>query len=127
MSLNRRYRIYPVVFIAATVLTLNLKGGIFMKPIYITVLPEETGRHIRELMDDKNLKVRDIQVACGFEQPQAIYKWLSGKSLPSLDNMAILARVLCTTIDSILVIGGDADFFSEYLYHKKTVAKIIFI
>ena len=98
-----------------------------MKPIYITVLPEETGRHIRELMDDKNLKVRDIQVACGFEQPQAIYKWLSGKSLPSLDNMAILARVLCTTIDSILVIGGDADFFSEYLYHKKTVAKIIFI
>jgi len=82
-----------------------------MRPVYITVLQEETGKRIKALMDDRRLNVRDIQTACGFEQPQAVYKWLSGKSLPSIENMVILSVVLGTPIDSILVRSGDASFF----------------
>ena len=48
------------------------------------------------------------QVAFGFENPQAIYKWISGKSLPSIDNFIILSRLLHTTIEDILVIDGDS-------------------
>lgn len=44
----------------------------------------------------------------GFETPQAVYKWLSGKSLPSLDNFVILSRLLNTSIEDILVIDGDS-------------------
>ncbi|MBQ6788331.1 MAG: helix-turn-helix transcriptional regulator [Lachnospiraceae bacterium] len=51
--------------------------------------------------------VKDVQSAMGFENPQAIYKWISGRSLPSLDNFVILNRLLHTSIENILVIGGD--------------------
>lgn len=50
---------------------------------------------------------RDIQGAFGFENPQAIYKWISGKSLPSLDNFIILSRILHTSIENILVTSED--------------------
>ena len=50
---------------------------------------------------------REIQGAFGVENPQAIYKWIAGKSLPSLDNFIILSRLLHTSIENILVIDGD--------------------
>ncbi len=50
--------------------------------------------------------MRDIQNAMGFENPQAVYKWISGKCLPSLDNFLILSRLLNTSIEDILVIDG---------------------
>ena len=36
---------------------------------------------------EQGLTVRDVQVFFGFEEPQAIYKWQSGKSLPTVDNL----------------------------------------
>ena len=36
-----------------------------------------------------------------------VYKWISGGSLPSLDNFVILSRLLHTSIEDILVIDGD--------------------
>ena len=52
-------------------------------------------------------RFRDVQGAMGFENPQAIYKWISGKSLPSLDNFLILSRLLHASIEDILVVDGD--------------------
>jgi hypothetical protein len=54
--------------------------------------------------------VKDIQCAMGFENPQAIYKWISGKALPSLDNILILSKLLHTNIENILVVDGDVAF-----------------
>ena len=51
--------------------------------------------------------LQDVQNAMGFENPQAIYKWLSGRSLTSLDNFVILSRLLHTSMEDILVIDGD--------------------
>ena len=59
-------------------------------------------------MQDHGYKVKDIQGAMGFETPQVVYKWLSGKSLPSLENFVILSRLLNTSIEDILVIDGDS-------------------
>ena len=39
----------------------------------------------------------------GFEEPQAIYKWQKGKSLPTVDNLYALAALLQVTVDDILV------------------------
>lgn len=79
-----------------------------MKPMYLSILQEETGKRIQQLLSDRGFTVKDVQSAMGFENPQAIYKWLAGKTLPSLDNIVILSRLLHTDIDSILVINGDA-------------------
>lgn len=78
-----------------------------MGPIYASVKAKETGGRIKTLLEKNGYTVKDIQNAMGFENPQAVYKWLSGKSLPSVDNLVILSIVLHTSIDNILVIDGD--------------------
>lgn len=84
-----------------------------MKPIYLSIQQKATGERIRELLLNRGYTVKDIQEVMGFENPQAIYKWLSGKSLPSLDNLLILSKVLHTSIEDILVIDGDITILRE--------------
>ena len=81
-----------------------------MEPIYVMIDSAETGTHIRNLMDERGLSVRDVQEACGFVGPQSVYNWLSGKKLPRLDNMIILSKLLETPIDNILVTNEDVVF-----------------
>lgn len=57
-----------------------------MEPVYLSIQPAETGKQIKRLLLENGYTIREIQGAFGFENPQAIYKWISGKSLPSLDN-----------------------------------------
>ena len=84
-----------------------------VKPIYLSIQQEATGNRIRELLLNNGYTVKDIQEVMGFENPQAVYKWLSGKSLPSLDNLLILSKVLHTSIEDILVIDGDIAILME--------------
>ena len=84
-----------------------------VKPIYLSIQQEATGNRIRELLLNNGYTVKDIQEVMGFENPQAVYKWLSGKSLPSLDNLLILSKVLHTSIEDILVIDGDITILRE--------------
>lgn len=60
-----------------------------------------------EADDEERLHRQRCPGAMGFENPQAIYKWISGKSLPSLDNFLILSRLLHASIEDILVVDGD--------------------
>lgn len=86
-----------------------------MEPMYLSIQPVETGKRIKQLLSEQNYTIREIQGAFGFENPQAIYKWIAGKSLPSLDNFIILSRLLHTSIENILVIDGDIPRFrSKY-------------
>ena len=86
-----------------------------MEPIYLSIQQKETGSRIKSLLRESGYTVRDIQNAMGFENPQAVYKWISGKCLPSLDNFLILSRLLNTSIEDILVIDGDIPRFrSKY-------------
>lgn len=62
-----------------------------------------TGEKIRKLRKDKSISVREIQNALGLTNPQAVYKWQNGKSLPKIDNLVILASMLDATIDEIIV------------------------
>ncbi len=63
-----------------------------------------TGANIRALIRSKGLRVTDVQHICGFNTPQAIFKWMRGDALPSIDNLVILAHVLEVTVDEILVL-----------------------
>ena len=82
-----------------------------MEPMYLSIQPKKTGERIRKLLLEQGYTIREIQGAFGFENPQAIYKWLSGKSLPSIDNFIILSRLLHTSIEDILVIDGDISYY----------------
>ena len=62
-----------------------------------------TGCNITALRKSKGLSVRQLMGIFGFNTPQAIYKWESGKCLPTIDNLVILASALGVTINDILV------------------------
>ena len=83
------------------------KRRAIMEPVYLSIQQKETRKRIKELLHHNGYTVKDIQEIMGFENPQAVYKWISGKSLPSLDNFLILSKVLHTNIEDILVVDGD--------------------
>lgn len=101
-----------------------------MQPMYVSIQQKETGNRIKSLLKQNGYTVKDIQGAMGFENPQAVYKWLSGRSLPSIDNFIILSRLLHTSIEDILVIDGDiVRLWSCYLifYENQPFFKKIFL
>lgn len=69
-----------------------------------TINVEETGMQIDMLIHESEYSVRDIYEELGFETPQAVYKWMQGKTLPKLDNLVALAAILNVSIDDILVV-----------------------
>ena len=72
------------------------------KPFRV-VDPVATGANIVRLRKERGLTVRDIQAYFGFEEPQAIYKWQRGQSLPTVDNLYALGALLEVPLDEILV------------------------
>ena len=63
----------------------------------------ETGRRLRKLMNWHGVTVREVQEEMELESPQAIYKWLNGRALPSLENLLILGRLLNVSMEDMLV------------------------
>ena len=68
---------------------------------YIDVIA--TGININDLRMSAGLSVKDIQSVFGFSTPQAVYKWIRGDSIPSVDNLVVLAKVLSVTINDIII------------------------
>lgn len=62
-----------------------------------------TGRNIQRLWELNGLTVADLQAYFGFEAPQAIYRWQSGKTIPSTDNLLALGYLLDVPMEKILV------------------------
>lgn len=83
-----------------------------------------TARRINSLRLERGMSVKDIQAVFGFSTPQAVYKWIHGTALPTLDNMVILSALLEVPVNEILVVtrpsysmkgGGDDGDENEFL------------
>ena len=62
-----------------------------------------TGIKITRMRENAGLTVKDMQEVFGFSTPQAIYKWQRGATLPSVDNLAVLAAIFGVTVDDIRI------------------------
>ena len=99
--------------------------------------PVATGTNIIRLRQERGLSVRDLQMFFGFEEPQAIYKWQRGQSLPSVDNLYALGALLNVTLDEILVPAGSklnivtngqqADTCCSPLYIERLLSSIFYM
>lgn len=69
-----------------------------------TIDIQQTGANIKTLRKAAGIKVKDMADALGVTQ-QAVAKWQAGAALPTIDNLVILAAMLDTKIDDILVIA----------------------
>ena len=91
-----------------------------MQPVFMSIDCEETGMRIKKLIRENGYSVKDIQEAMGFENPQAVYKWLRGESLPSIDNLLILGKILNTKLENILAInGGDVVILRHIILNRR--------
>lgn len=75
--------------------------------------PVETGKNITRLRLERGFTVKDLQQYFGFEEPQAIYKWQRGKSLPSVDNLYALSVLLGVPMNEILISHPNTASFEQ--------------
>lgn len=68
-----------------------------------TVDVKGTGARIDALRKKAGMSVKDIQNTLGLSSSQAVYKWLTGRCLPTIDNLVILSAVWNVKIDDIIV------------------------
>ena len=68
-----------------------------------TIDAEATARRIDTRRLENNLTVRDLQNVFGFSSPQAVYGWIRARSVPSIDNLVVLASILNTTMDDLVI------------------------
>ena len=68
----------------------------------------KTGQNITRLRQQAGLSVKDLQDIFGFATPQAIYKWQQGATIPTVDNLVVLASVFHVHVDDILVLETES-------------------
>ena len=88
--------INQVVLIDYTIIIL---GGDSMFP---TINNKETGVNLRRIMDMRGVKPKDIQEYLGFGCVQSVYRWLDGVSMPTVDNLYAISKMLQVPMDSIV-------------------------
>ena len=80
--------------------------------VQVTIDIEKTGEQLKIITKEKGYEVRDLVALTGYSS-QAVYKWFNGKSLPSIDTLVVLSKVLNMEINELLVIDGEFDFFGK--------------
>lgn len=119
MLLAVRVYLNQVKGMKQTIIDKHTQGGIRMN--YPVLDIKATGERINQLRKDNNLRVTDVAEYMGFESTQAVYKWQRGESLPTVDNLYALSRLLHTSVDDILIGEKERDdepslSFSFYIF-----------
>lgn len=91
-----------------------------------TINVQATGQNIAHLLKARQLSVRTLQTYFGFDTPRAIYKWLRGEHLPSVDHLFALSKLLQTPMQDILVeTEQDDQDVSPILMQKTFLQQLI--
>lgn len=64
-----------------------------------------TGENIKRIREEKGLAVKDLQKVFGFDTPQAIYRWQRGETMPCVDNLIVLAKILGVSVEDIVILN----------------------
>ena len=62
--------------------------------MFPTINKKETGVNLRRIMDMRGVKPKDIQEYLGFGCVQSVYRWLDGVSMPTVDNLYAISKML---------------------------------
>ena len=63
---------------------------------------KRTGAKIKKLCKEKGITVKDIQKELRIGAFQSVYDWFSGKSLPSVDNLFYLGKLLKVPMEDMI-------------------------
>ncbi|NLL79807.1 MAG: helix-turn-helix transcriptional regulator [Clostridiales bacterium] len=71
--------------------------------IYPTIDMKATGAWLRTICRIQRISARMIQEYLGLASVQSVYDWFHGKTLPSLENMCALGRLLEMPVERLLI------------------------
>lgn len=78
---------------------------------------KRTGIHLRHIMDDRGLSVKDVQQYLGLASVQSVYHWLNGLSMPTIDNLYALSEMFQMPVDDMLC--GNRQYSPAPKYHSQ--------
>lgn len=94
---------------------------------------KQTGERIKKLMDEKGIRVSEIQKQLYLSCPQPIYRWFKGKILPSLNHLYMLSKILGVHMEEMIVeklveYESEFEMFSTngFKYHLNCYWKWLF-
>ena len=80
----------------------------------------QTGRKLAELMKLRSVDVRNFANTLGVSN-QAVYKWLNGKALPSLENLFQISRMFNVSMDDIVVGAESTSYVLPETYVREDI------
>lgn len=63
----------------------------------------QTGAKLARMLRERGLTPRMVQARLGLESPRAVYKWLNGRCLPTVDHLLALSRLMEVPMEALLV------------------------
>ena len=63
---------------------------------------KKTGIHLRQIMDERGLTVKDIQKYLKLASVQSVYHWLNGLTMPTIDNLYALSALFQVPVDEMI-------------------------
>lgn len=76
---------------------------------YPVIDMKRTGENIKRLREEQNISVSEVQHFLGITNPQAIYQWQKGISLPSVDHLCALSHLFGIPMNDILVLADTPE------------------
>lgn len=64
---------------------------------------ERTGQNIARLRKARGLSVKEVAGKLMLSSTQAVYQWENGQTLPSVDNLVLLADLFEVSVDELLI------------------------
>ena len=74
-----------------------------MEMNYPVIDPAATGERINMFRKERGLSVAYLREYFGLSTTNAIYKWLKGESLPTLDNFLALSVLFDVSMNDLIV------------------------
>lgn len=62
-----------------------------------------TGQKIHNAIKQGGYSIKEMQEMLGLSCPQPIYRWIKGRTLPSIDNLYMLSKILGVPMEDLLV------------------------
>ena len=66
-----------------------------------------TGQILKNNIKKRGYTVREIQKLLNLSCPQPIYRWMRGRTMPSLDNLYMLSSILGVHMEDLLLPKQD--------------------
>ena len=69
---------------------------------YPVIDKKKMGDTLKSYMQEQGLTARDVQEYLGLACVQTVYRWTAGISIPTVDNLYALSRLMTTSVDTFI-------------------------